>query len=54
MKTKERNNTSILAAIHYLISKKKLEPKEIQKLIEISIYEEEKKMKKTSNSACIV
>ena len=54
MKTKERNTTSILAAIHYLISKKKLEPKEIQKLIEISIYEEEKKMKKTSNSACIV
>ena len=36
MKTKERNTTSILAAIHYLISKKKLEPKEIQKLIDDS------------------
>jgi hypothetical protein len=47
MKTKERNTTSILAAIHYLISKQKLEPKEIQNLLEISIYEEEKKMKKS-------
>jgi len=47
MKTKQQNTASILAAIHYLINKQRLEPKEIQKLLEISIYEEEKKMKKS-------
>ena len=47
MKTKQQNTASILAAIHYLINKQRLEPKEIQKLLEITIYEEEKKMKKS-------
>ena len=47
MKTKQQNTTSILAALHYLIRKQKLEPREIQNLLEISIYEEEKKMKKS-------
>ena len=44
--TKKPNTTSILAALNYLIQKQRLEPKQIQNLLKISIMEAEENAKK--------
>ncbi|MGA0317659.1 MAG: hypothetical protein ACO3LB_08240 [Flavobacteriaceae bacterium] len=46
MKTKQQNTATILSAINYLISKQKLEPRQIQSLLKISIMEAEENAKK--------
>ena len=43
---KKPNTASILAALNYLIKKQKLEPKQIQNLLKISIMEAEENAKK--------
>ena len=44
--TKKPNTASILAALNYLIQKQRLEPKQIQSLLKISIMEAEENAKK--------
>lgn len=46
MKAKQQNTASILAALNYLIQKQRLEPKQIQSLLKISIMEAEENQKK--------
>ena len=43
---KKPNTASILAALNYLIQKQRLEPKQIQNLLKISIMEAEENAKK--------